>query len=97
MAEITQAQANVIQMGAWRERREAERAAPEAVVRLERAISRLDGLLERVTGTAPASDTRLETEMLAITGAISAGMVDRAAVLAEDLARRLENRAARGG
>jgi hypothetical protein len=35
--------------------------------------------------------------MLAISGAISAGMVDRAAVLAEELARRLENRAARQG
>lgn len=89
--------AEIIQLGAWRERREAERSAPEAVERLERAISRLDGLLERVTGGAPKPDTRLETEMLAITGAISAGMVDRAAVLAEDLARRLENRAARGG
>ncbi len=87
--------AEIIQLGAWRERREAERAAPEAVERLERAISRLDGLLERVTGGSPKPDTRLETEMLAITGAISAGMVDRAAVLAEDLARRLENRAAR--
>ena len=97
MAEIIQGQAKVIQMRAWRERKDAQRTAPEAVVRLERAISRLDGLLERVTGEAPRTDTRLETEMLAITGAISAGMVDRAAVLAEDLARRLENRAARGG
>jgi hypothetical protein len=87
--------AEIIQLGAWRARREAEHAAPEAVVRLERAISRLDGLLERVSGGARKPDTRLETEMLAITGAISAGMVDRAAVLAEDLARRLENRAAR--
>jgi hypothetical protein len=97
MTEINEMQAKVIQLGAWRERREAERAGPEAVERLERAISRLDGLLERVTGEAPKpADIRLETEMLAITGAISSGMVDRAAVLAEDLARRLENRTARG-
>ena len=87
--------AEIVQLGDWRERREAERSAPE-VARLERAIARLDGILERVTGGARMSDTRLETDMLAITGAISAGMVDRAAVLAEELARRLENRAARG-
>jgi hypothetical protein len=87
--------AEIIEIGAWRERRQAERATPE-VERLERAISRLDGLLERVTGGNRVSDTRLETDMLAITGAISAGMVERAAVLAEELSRRLENRAARG-
>jgi hypothetical protein len=90
--------AEIIQLGAWRKRREADEEAevpaPD-VERLERAIARLDGILERVTGHAPAADTRLETDMLAISGAISAGMVNRAAVLAEELARRLENRAAR--
>ncbi|MFL5737473.1 MAG: hypothetical protein ACJ76P_09040 [Actinomycetota bacterium] len=98
MAEITEHE--VIEMAAWRERREAEQPAPE-VERLERAIARLDGILERVTGHAPTAesraDPRLETDMLAISGAISAGMVDRAAVLAEELARRLEKRAARQG
>src|SRR4051794_23465125 len=88
--------AEIVQLGAWRERKQAERSAPE-VERLERAIARLDGILERVTGQKPAADSRLETDMLAISGAISAGMVDRAAVLAEELARRLENRAARQG
>jgi hypothetical protein len=88
--------AEIIQLDVRRKRHEAERPAPE-VERLERAIARLDGILERVTGHAPASDARLETDMLAISGAISAGMVDRAAVLAEELARRLENRAARQG
>ncbi|MFL5766804.1 MAG: hypothetical protein ACJ758_03045 [Actinomycetota bacterium] len=94
MAEITHAE--VVQMAAWRKRRQEERPAPE-VERLERAIARLDGILERVTGQKPAADPRLETDMLAISGAISTGMVDRAAVLAEELARRLENRAARQG
>jgi|1185.fasta_scaffold1036044_2 hypothetical protein len=86
----------VIEMAAWRERREAAQPAPE-VERLERAIARLDGILERVTGHTPSADPRLETDMLAISGAISTGMVDRAAVLAEELAKRLENRAARQG
>jgi hypothetical protein len=88
--------AEIIQLGERRKRREAEQPAPE-VERLERAIARLDGILDRVTGHKPAADPRLETDMLAISGAISAGMVDRAAVLAEELARRLENRAARQG
>jgi hypothetical protein len=98
MAEIIEHE--VIEMAAWRERREAEQPAPE-VERLEHAIARLDEILERVTDRTPSSDPRadprLETDMLAISGAISAGMVDRAAVLAEELARRLENRAARQG
>jgi hypothetical protein len=88
--------ADIIELGTFRNRREAEQHAPE-VERLERAIARLDGILERVTGHTPAADPRLETDMLAISGAISAGMVDRAAVLAEELARRLENKAARQG
>src|SRR3954470_2183035 len=88
--------AEIIELGAWRKRREVEGPAPE-VERLERAIARLDDILERVTGRAPKADPRLETDMLAISGAISAGMVDRAAVLAEELARRLENATARQG
>jgi hypothetical protein len=88
--------AEIIQLDARRKRRHDDRPAPE-VERLERAIAKLDDILERVTGQAPNADLRLETDMLAISGAISAGMVDRAAVLAEELARRLENRAARHG
>jgi hypothetical protein len=99
MADISQAQADVVQIAAWRKRRETAHPAGEAgeVERLDRAIERLDGILERVIGRTPAPDPRLETDMLAITGAISAGMVDRAAVLAEELARRLENRASGQG
>jgi len=92
MAEIIQ----LHEQRARRKRREDDGPGPE-VDRLERAIARLDGILERLTGHAPAADPRLETDMLAISGAISAGMVDRAAVLAEELARRLENRVARQG
>src|SRR4051812_39796004 len=51
--------AEIVQLGAWRERKQAEGSAPE-VERLERAIARLDGILERVTGQTPAADPRLE-------------------------------------
>jgi hypothetical protein len=63
--------------------------------RLERAIARLDPLIHQGSGRI---GPRVETELLAITGAVTAGRIDEAAVRAERLAERLvhpSSRAAR--
>ncbi|HEY7659379.1 MAG TPA: hypothetical protein VIC58_02140 [Actinomycetota bacterium] len=77
----------VIDLSRWRERRERN-----PVDRLERAIARLDGLLERGSGRLGG---RVESELLAITGAVHAGLEDEAAERAERLAERLEHPSAR--
>jgi hypothetical protein len=55
---------------------------------LERAIARLDPL---VTGGTGRLGPRVETELLAITRAVTTGRVREAAVRAERLAVRLEH------
>jgi hypothetical protein len=70
--------------GLWRRR------APLA--RLERAIGRLDPLVNGGTGRI---GPRVETELLAITGAVTAGQVEDAAARAERLAERLEHPSSR--
>lgn len=70
--------------GLWRRR------APLA--RLERAIGRLDPLVNGGTGRI---GPRVETELLAITGAVTAGRVEDAATRAERLAERLEHPSSR--
>jgi hypothetical protein len=77
----------VIDLGEWRERRERD-----PMTRLERAIARLDGLLRRGSGRV---GHRVETELLAITGAVTSGLQDEAAERAERLAERLEHPSAR--
>ncbi len=77
----------VIDLEAWREERERD-----PVRRLERAIGRIDQLLARGTGRIGA---RVESELLAITGAVTAGLDDEAAERAERLADRLEHPASR--
>jgi broad specificity phosphatase PhoE len=64
--------------------------------RLERAVERLDAALRRVNGH-PAGMAAVESELLAITGAVSIGMLTVAADRAEALADRLDARAERGG
>ena len=78
---------SVIDLSAWRELRERD-----PVGRLERAIARLESLLERGTGRL---GPRIESELLAITGAVTAGLQDEAAERAERLAERLEHPSAR--
>ena len=68
----------------WRQRHEHD-----PVTRLERAIARLDGLLRR-RGSGRLGP-RVEAELLAITGAVTAGLEDDAAERAERLAERLEH------
>ncbi len=88
----------VIDLEAWRrDRRLSYREVPDEVAqeplrRLERAIRRLDGLLKRGTGRI---SSRVESELLAITGAVTAGLAQEAAERAERLAERLEHPSAR--
>lgn len=77
----------LIDLEAWREQHERD-----PVVRLERAVRRLDRLLGEGPGRiAP----RVESELLAITGAVTAGIAEEAADRAERLADRLEHPASR--
>jgi hypothetical protein len=78
---------SIIDLSSWRERRERD-----PMTRLERAIARLDGLLQLGSGRLGG---RVESELLAITGAVTAGLEDEAAERAERLAERLEHPSAR--
>jgi len=79
---------SITHLSEWRERRERD-----PMTRLDRAIARLDGLLRR-SGSGRLAG-RVESELLAITGAVSAGLEDAAAERAERLAERLEHPSAR--
>jgi hypothetical protein len=78
---------DVVDLREWRQRHERD-----PMTRLERAIARLDGLLARGSGRL---GERVESELLAITGAVTAGLEDDAAERAERLAERLEHPSAR--
>jgi hypothetical protein len=95
----------VIELDAWRRRRpriaehgglevepDGHEGRPVPLARLERAIGRLDPLVNGGTGRI---GPRVETELLAITGAVTAGRVDDAATRAERLAERLEHPSSR--
>jgi len=95
----------VIELDAWRRRRlppdedpslglaRSGLATPSGpLARLERAIGRLDPLVNGGTGRI---GSRVETELLAITGAMTAGRVEDAATRAERLAERLEHPSSR--
>jgi hypothetical protein len=79
--------AEIYDLGEYRERLERD-----PVRRLERAISRLDRLVASGTGRIGRI---VETELLAITGAVAAGLPEQAAARAERLADRLEHPASR--
>jgi hypothetical protein len=95
----------VIELAVWRRRRPRidEGASldqgrhglwgrPAPLTRLERAIGRLDPLVNGGTGRI---GPRVETELLAISGAVTAGRVEDAATRAERLAERLEHPSSR--
>lgn len=77
----------IVDLGQWREARERD-----PVVRLERAVSRLEQQFQRGPSRI---GRRIESELLAITGAVSAGLQEEAAERAERLAERLEHPSAR--
>ena len=88
----------VIDFATWRRRREA---GPEpvlgddppsedpSVTRLERAIQRLHGVISRALDQAGKLEPKVETELLAIMGELTVGLVGEAATRAERLADRL--------
>jgi hypothetical protein len=84
----------VIDLETWRTRRQrlVLAADPPPVPRLDRAVARLERLMRSGTGRISA---RVETELLAITGAVTAGRMQEAAHRAERLAERLEHPSSR--
>lgn len=77
----------VVELSEWRQARERD-----PVARLERAVVRLEAQLERGSGRI---GRRVEAELLAITGAMTAGLQDEAAERAERLTERLDHPSAR--
>jgi hypothetical protein len=59
------------------------------VDRLERAVGRLEPLLARAARPDGRLDRALETEVLALVGAVSAGLLESAAARADRLVARL--------
>ena len=80
----------VVDLRAWRIRREraVPASAPRPAPRLDAAVARLERLMRSGTGRISA---RVETELLAITGAVTAGRMREATRRAERLAERLEH------
>jgi hypothetical protein len=78
---------SVIDLTAYRTARQSDPSS-----RLERAIERVEVQLELGSGRI---SRRVESELLAITGAVSAGLPEEAAERAERLAERLEHPSAR--
>jgi hypothetical protein len=88
----------ILDLEAWRHehrlvvREVDDEVALQPLRRLEQAIRRLDGLVARGTGRI---SSRVESELLAIMGAVTAGRPEEAAERAERLAERLEHPSAR--
>ncbi len=80
----------VVDLKRWLRRHET---GLDDVWRLEAAVQRLDVLVHRLGMDRPSSDPEVETEILAITGAVAVGFTHRAAERAELLADLLERRA----
>ncbi len=78
----------VVDLGEWR--RLARGDSPE-VARLERVVQRLDALAAERLKSGANLTPGLETELLAILGALVVGSVDDAVARAERLASRLGN------
>lgn len=88
----------ILDLEAWRTdhrlvvREVEDEVAQEPLRRLERAIKRLDGLVARGTGRI---SSRVESELVQIMSAVTAGRPGEAAERAERLAERLEHPSAR--
>ena len=89
-------EAKVVDLTAWRDAREHARERGdegEGFDRVELAMSTLESRVQRGARLAP----RHETDLLAITGALSLGLYDEAAERIERLAVQVEHPSARGG
>ena len=82
----------MISLEDWRRAR-VERDPAE---RLERAVAELDGIL-RTLPPRRLSAPDIERDLLAITGAVSVGLIDDAADRADRLRERLSRQARKGG
>jgi hypothetical protein len=92
---------SIINLADWRRRREGEddTAGPPdgpdaesedpSVIRLEGAIQRLHGLVSLALDGRGRLETKVETELLAIMGELTVGLINQAATRAERLADRL--------
>ena len=88
----------IVDLFEWRRRRMAADAAtsgPESpsdptVARLERAIDRLTPLVNGTLDAGRHLQPRVETELLAIVGELSVGLVDEATSRAERLVKKLQ-------
>jgi hypothetical protein len=82
----------VVDFEGWLERRAGSTADPNSspeVQRLERAVQRLHALVSRALDSSGRVQTKVETELLAIMGELTVGLVGEAAQRAERLADRL--------
>jgi hypothetical protein len=66
-----------------------DRVEATGTVRLERAVGRLDQLAAEALAGGQSLDPTLETELLAIIGELSVGLLEEASSRAERLADRL--------
>jgi hypothetical protein len=85
----------VIELLEWRNRQTGDRVRPSD--RLERAVERLDAAASRALEDQGRLQPWVETELLAILGAVFTELTDQAADRAERLARKLEAGAAAAG
>jgi hypothetical protein len=67
------------------------------IARLDRAVSSIDRAASRIASTGGRIAPEVETELLALVGQISLGMITDAADRAERMARRLRGGASFGG
>ena len=82
----------VVDFDEWLKSRGGSSSDPEAgpdVQRLERAVQRLHTLVSRALDSSGRVQTKVETELLAIMGELTVGLVGEAAQRAERLADRL--------
>ena len=86
----------LVELAEWRARREARTGASNPVGRLDAAVARLDALIGSRISSGLGLSRAIEGELLAIAGAVSAGLLDEAAARAGRLADQMEHPAASG-
>lgn len=89
---------SVVDLSAWRAQTERAGGGCEDVDRLEEAFERLYPLVMRALDRRRSLTARVETELLAILGEMTLGLVDEAVTRAQRLAGELgaSSRARRG-
>jgi hypothetical protein len=83
----------LIDLQSWRRASVEQEGGDGDIRRLELAVSRLDAVASAQLEEAGSLEPSIETELLAILGALAGDLVDEAASRAERLAARLSKRA----